>query len=454
MKKFAILLMAFVVTMLGVTIPAFALTEGDWEFKLLNDEVTVTKYIGKDTHIVVPSTIYGAPVTKVGDTYGILGDTDVVSLTLPNTVKEIDKLAWFADELETVILPEGIEVIPRFCFNGSKKLKSVSLPSTIKRIEGKAFSDCRELSDIIIPAALEYIGEEAFKSTALTKVDFSPAINLNLENCGEYIFYSADKLKEVKLPPSTTAVPSRCFIYCKALEKVDFNGAPVRAIKYSAFGECVSLKSIILPATLKIIDDFAFSETGLEEVVIPYGVEKIDGLAFCNCKSLKSLYIPDTAEIERGLFQGCPNAIAFCGDGSKAAEVCKKNEISYLTDNSVNSGITVLYNGTRISFHKYNQNPDLINSRTLVPLRSIFEAMGADVQWIEDTSTVIATRKGVKITLQIGSNKVVKNNESITIDTPPMLINDRTMVPVRVIAEAFGANVSWNDDGKTVIINE
>ncbi|MBQ3427778.1 MAG: copper amine oxidase N-terminal domain-containing protein [Clostridia bacterium] len=134
--------------------------------------------------------------------------------------------------------------------------------------------------------------------------------------------------------------------------------------------------------------------------------------------------------------------------------MCKNWRISYLTDNSVNSGITVYYNGTRISFHSYGQNPELLASRTLVPLRSIFEAMGADVDWDNTTSTAIAKRNKVEIRVQIGANEIYKDGKSIPVDVPAQLLNDRTMVPVRVIAEAFGADVQWNENGKCVLITE
>ena len=148
------------------------------------------------------------------------------------------------------------------------------------------------------------------------------------------------------------------------------------------------------------------------------------------------------------------NCIIYCGENSKTAEFCKKAGISYLTDNSVNSGITVYYNGTRISFHSYGQNPELLSSRTLVPLRSIFEAMGADVEWDNTTSTAVSKRNGVEIKIQIGANEIFKNEKSIPIDVPAQLLNDRTMGPVRVIAEAFGADVQWNENGRCVLITE
>ena len=91
--------------------------------------------------------------------------------------------------------------------------------------------------------------------------------------------------------------------------------------------------------------------------------------------------------INKDILKDSNNCIIFCMKDSEVEKLCKQYSISYLTDNSVNSGITVLYNGSRISFHSYAQNPQIMEGRTLVPLRSIFEAMGADVQWDSTTST-------------------------------------------------------------------
>lgn len=115
--------------------------------------------------------------------------------------------------------------------------------------------------------------------------------------------------------------------------------------------------------------------------------------------------------------------------------------------------ITVIYNGTAIEF---DQPPVTMFDRTLVPMRAIFEAMGADVSWVEDTETILATRDDITIALQIDNNMLFKNTgsnkESIELDVPAQLVGDRTMVPVRAISEAFTANVGWDEDTKTVTI--
>lgn len=114
--------------------------------------------------------------------------------------------------------------------------------------------------------------------------------------------------------------------------------------------------------------------------------------------------------------------------------------------------IKVTVDGRELGFT--DQKPVIIDGRTLVPLRAIFTALGADVNWEQSTSTAVANKGADTIKISIGSNKLYKNNAEKVLDVPAQLINDRTMVPVRAIAEAFGSKVDWNNETRTVIINQ
>ncbi len=93
-----------------------------------------------------------------------------------------------------------------------------------------------------------------------------------------------------------------------------------------------------------------------------------------------------------------------------------------------------------------------INDRTMVPLRAIFEALGATVDWEEATQTVTSTKGGLTVKLTIGSNQLYKGDEAITLDVPAQVVNDRTLVPVRAISESFGCKVDWTEETQTVTI--
>lgn len=116
--------------------------------------------------------------------------------------------------------------------------------------------------------------------------------------------------------------------------------------------------------------------------------------------------------------------------------------------------ILVGYGQNNIDFTPYGQEPVIVNDRTLVPLRAIFEAMGAEVYWDDATRCVTATRDDTTISLTIGSDQLYVNGEAVTIDVPAQIINDRTMIPVRAIAESFGCEVNWNQKAKRVAITE
>ena len=96
--------------------------------------------------------------------------------------------------------------------------------------------------------------------------------------------------------------------------------------------------------------------------------------------------------------------------------------------------------------------PQIINGTTLVPLRVIFEALGATVEWDNATKTVSSTLGEESIKLTIGESSLYKNDTAITLSVPAQIIDGRTMVPVRAISEAFGCLVSWNAPINTVHI--
>lgn len=111
--------------------------------------------------------------------------------------------------------------------------------------------------------------------------------------------------------------------------------------------------------------------------------------------------------------------------------------------------VTVLLNGNQLSF---DVEPILENGRTLVPMRTIFEALGANITWNNETRTATATKNDIIIEITIDSNKMLKNGEAIELDVPARLRGARTLVPVRAVSEGLGAKVDWNNDLWQVII--
>ena len=116
--------------------------------------------------------------------------------------------------------------------------------------------------------------------------------------------------------------------------------------------------------------------------------------------------------------------------------------------------ITVTLNGEVVDCESYGSPATIVEGRTLVPLRAIFEALGATVEWDQATKTVSSTLGSDSISLAVGSTTLVKNGEDITLDVPAQIINDRTMVPARAIAEAYGVGVEWDAATRTVVLTQ
>jgi endonuclease YncB( thermonuclease family) len=115
------------------------------------------------------------------------------------------------------------------------------------------------------------------------------------------------------------------------------------------------------------------------------------------------------------------------------------------------NGITVFVNGQLLEF---DVPPAVVNDRTMVPLRAIFEALGAKVEWDDSTQTASASWEGGALTLQIGADSARVNGQAKKLDVPGQLISDRTMVPLRFVAEAMGAQVGWYGQSQTITINK
>jgi hypothetical protein len=96
--------------------------------------------------------------------------------------------------------------------------------------------------------------------------------------------------------------------------------------------------------------------------------------------------------------------------------------------------------------------PTVVDGRTLVPVRAIFEALGATVDWDNTTRTATGKRGDTTVVIQIGNTTAYVNGEAKTLDVPAQLINGRTMVPARFVSEALGCEVTWYQKTQTAAV--
>ena len=123
--------------------------------------------------------------------------------------------------------------------------------------------------------------------------------------------------------------------------------------------------------------------------------------------------------------------------------------------NAASGDIKIMINNKEL----YTENkPVIVDGRTMLPLRAIGEAMGCEVIWVNGTQTANLKNESTIVSMQIGNKNITRvkrtNQEQklLQTDVPPMLINDRTYIPVRAFAEALDAVVGWDGTTNTVMI--
>ena len=149
------------------------------------------------------------------------------------------------------------------------------------------------------------------------------------------------------------------------------------------------------------------------------------------------------------------------GDGNRTS-VTKFNDMTdlswdntenwgeiFLTINGERDDILVNLNGRTLSF---DVPPMIINDRTMVPFRKILEELGATVEYQEDGQYITATQGDTVIRMQVNSPAATVNGEEVALDSPPVIIEGRTLVPVRFISESLSAVVDWNAETRVVSI--
>lgn len=132
-----------------------------------------------------------------------------------------------------------------------------------------------------------------------------------------------------------------------------------------------------------------------------------------------------------------------------SAAVIGLSSVSYADD------INLTVNGASISSPT---PPQIIDGRTMVPVRAIFEAVGAEVDFDGSTKTITGEKDNTSVIMQIGSKKLIIKDEVYEevyeMDTSPVIVDGSTLAPARYVAESFGFEVAWDSDTKTVSIEK
>ena len=256
-----------------------------FEYTISNGEVTITKYVGSDTAVVIPSTIEGYPITSIGDRAFYVCNS-LTTVTIPNSVTSIGDYAFgWCSSLTSVTIPNSVTSIGEGAFYMCSSLTSVTIPNSVTSIGASAFYDCSSLTDVY------YSGTEA-QWNSITIGDYNDPLNnatihYATENSCDNFEYeiSNSEVTITKYIGSDTAV-----VIPSTIE-----GYPVTAIGYSAFSGCSNLTSVTIPNSVTSIGGYAFYDcSSLTSVTIPNSVTSIGYTAFLKCSSLTDVYYSGT----------------------------------------------------------------------------------------------------------------------------------------------------------------
>lgn len=226
MRKFFALLSALsllIVSLSGCNLISEANPAADFEYGFSREGgISIREYIGSDKTVVIPSKIDGQAVTVIAGG------------------------AFWGTSIESVVIPDSVNIVVARAFYGCDQLKTVDFGDGIIEIQEEAFYKCTALESIILPKNLETIGEGAFYGCTSATEIYIPKTLTNWKNGG------------YRYPT---------FFDCTALETLTIEDGLSVLGGYGSFSCASSLKNLVIPASVEKIGDVAFhSATALESV--------------------------------------------------------------------------------------------------------------------------------------------------------------------------------------------
>lgn len=248
---------------------------------------------------------------------------------ITRTVYKISQSAFFDNKNITSVTVEGdnLEIIESGAFYQCSNLKSIKLNKGVKKIGNYALARCTSLETIDLGNSLTEIGDDCFRESKSLQ---SVVLPNTLTTFGRFVFDSCSSLKSVKFPAGLERIPHGLFcasgletivipegvteIYpyafssCRNLKNVTLPST-LTLIQYGAFETTTSLEKINFPSSLVRIDNRAFAESGLKEVIFPAKFRYMETAVFKNCKNLEKVIVPPGCEhfLMDECFYGCTN---------------------------------------------------------------------------------------------------------------------------------------------------
>jgi lactocepin len=243
-------------------------------------------------------------------------DSNLTSITIPNSVTEIDEYAFmYCDNLISIVIPDSVKEIGNSIFYLCENLTSVTIPDSIISIGNYAFWNCKRLVSINIPNSVKKIGNSAFAGCNMLS---SITIPDSVEEIGSWAFENCNRLTSLFIPSSVTKIGEQAFGECFNLTIHVDSDNPVYSSENGVLfnkDRTVLLSypvkqhgDYVIPSSVKKIERYAFHKCSrLTSISIPDSVAEIGFYAFSNCTGLSTVDIPDSViEIDLFAFDDCP----------------------------------------------------------------------------------------------------------------------------------------------------
>ncbi|MBR2296385.1 MAG: leucine-rich repeat domain-containing protein, partial [Clostridia bacterium] len=277
----------------------------------------------------IPNSLKKVNITK--GTYVEVYGNDGDSYYYPTTMSKILSHTFAGcTSLESVTLPDELEMIGNYAFNGCTGLTEITIPDSVTLIGDRAFGNCNNIRSLTIGSSVTSIGNYAFAEAWALETINSNATNMNDLSNNNYVFaHAASKPDDgyyngylsfsitVNVGKNVTKIPAYLFcpypgnvegIGSPTVKKVIFeDGSVCEKINDYAFAYCGSLEEINIPETVTWIGSNAFYAcTSLDEITIPNGVTAISNSMFANCSNLSSVSGGNSIiTIGESAFRGC-----------------------------------------------------------------------------------------------------------------------------------------------------
>ena len=252
--------------------------ESDFKYKINEDgkTVTITKYMGKETDVVVPNEIDGYIVTTIGNV-AFYYNANIKSVTLPQTVKDIQQSAFGAcSNLVSINIPLNTETIGEQAFKGCKSLVSIYIPANVSKIGYYTFGGCESLSAFNVSVDnKKFSSDDGIlynkKQTELlcfpmNKLSNEFKIKDTVETIGKYAFAFNKKILKIIIPNSVKTIDTYAFYACEGLTNIDIP-KNVYSLKRMSFAYCKNLKKVTVYGEKTFLDDEAFTASKSVEIL-------------------------------------------------------------------------------------------------------------------------------------------------------------------------------------------